>query len=281
MKRSGHETLWLIAHALGVNHSSVYARSEFSDDEQAKIEAVIARREMGEPLQYIMGEADFFGRDFVVGEGVLIPRHDTETLIYAAMKLFAHDEKFTFIDWGTGSGCIGATLLMEFPEARGYLVEASYDAANYAMANLSRYDLADRAIILPDMTTLHECRVIISNPPYIPSGEIAGLMKTVRDYEPRSALDGGLDGLMCYRQIFREADRLMCEYIILEIGSLNQLQSLQSMSKNFTLCDKVYDDGNFPRCLVFRRSDVHETCWGNFNRSHYCYDHFQCNLCRH
>ena len=253
VRRSGHETVWLIAHALGVKHSEVYARCEFSPEEAAKIESVIARREKGEPLQYIMGEADFFGRDFAVGDGVLIPRHDTETLIIAMIKLFARDEAFTFIDWGTGSGCIGATLLMEFPKARGCLVEASYNAANYARANLSRYALTDRAIILHDMNAVKECRVIISNPPYIPSGEISGLVRTVRDYEPHFALDGGQDGLMCYRQIFRQAERVMCQYVILEIGSMYQVQSLQDISSKFTLCGKVYDDGNFPRCLVFKK----------------------------
>ena len=253
LKRSGHETVWLIAHALGVSHSEVYAHSEFTPDECAKIEAVISRRENGEPLQYIMGKADFFGRDFSVGEGVLIPRHDTETLIYATMKLFAQDEEFSFIDWGTGSGCIAITLLMEFQKARGYLVEASPNAARYARENLTRYDLADRAEIFPDMSTLQECRLLISNPPYIPSNEISGLMKTVRDYEPHSALDGGTDGLTYYRQIFRETERLKCEYIILEIGSINQVQSLQSISNKFALCDKIFDDGNFPRCLVFKK----------------------------
>ena len=231
----------------------MYAHSEFSPDEAAKIEAVISRREKGEPLQYILGEADFWGRDFAVGEGVLIPRHDTETLITAVMKHFAHDEAFTFIDWGTGSGCIGVTLLMEFPNAYGYLVEASPDAVNYARKNISRYDLAGRATILNDMNSINECRLIISNPPYIPSGEISGLMRTVRDFEPHYALDGGEDGLSCYRQIFREAERVKCEYVILEIGSMYQVQYLQSISRNFMLYDSVYDDSNFQRCLVFKK----------------------------
>lgn len=236
----------------------MYARAEFSPDEAAKIERVIARRESGEPMQYITGEADFLGRDFRVGEGVLIPRHDTETLINAVMKCFASDEAFTFVDWGTGSGCIAATILLEFPKSHGYLVEASREAARYARENISRYDLAGRAEIIPDMNNVKECRLLISNPPYIPSGEIGGLMTSVRDYEPHSALDGGIDGMKYYRQIFREAERVKCEYVILETGSMNQVQSLQFMSKNFTLCSKIYDDGNFPRCLTFRRSDIHE-----------------------
>ncbi|MBQ7220844.1 MAG: peptide chain release factor N(5)-glutamine methyltransferase [Synergistaceae bacterium] len=254
-RRSGHETVWLIAHALGVSHSAVYAHDDFSQEEQAKIEAVISRRGKGEPLQYILGEADFWGRDFAVGRGVLIPRHDTETLIEAVMKYFAHDEEFAFIDWGTGSGCIAVTLLMEFPNSHAYLIEKSPDAAKYALINLERYSLTERAEFVDAMPA---CKLVISNPPYIPSGEIDGLMKDVRDYEPHSALDGGQDGMKYYREIFALAEKTESEYIILETGSIFQVQFLQSMSSKFMCCDEVLDDGNFPRCLVFRRRYGHE-----------------------
>ena len=243
----------MIAYALGVAHSEVYAKDEFSPDETAKIESVIARREAGEPLQYILGEADFYGRDFHVGSGVLIPRHDTETLIAATMKYFAQDEAFTFTDWGTGSGCIAATILLEFPKAYAYLVEASTDARKYASTNLERYNLVDRAEFVD---TLPVCELTISNPPYIPSGEISSLMNCVRDYEPRTALDGGDDGMKYYRQIFAQAQ---CNCIILETGNFQQVHALRTMSSKYMCCDEVRDDGCFPRCLVFTRRAIHET----------------------
>ena len=242
----------MIAHALGIEHSAVYARAEFLPEEWAKIQQVFARREAGEPLQYILGEADFFGRDFCVGDGVLIPRHDTETLIQAVMRHFAHDEVFTFTDWGTGSGCIAATVLLEFPKSYAYLVEASNDARNFARRNLQRYGLTGRAEFVD---TLPKCTLTVSNPPYIPSGEIAGLMNTVRDFEPHMALDGGDDGLKFYRQIFTQAD---CDCIILETGNLQQVNALKSMSSKYVCCDEVLDDGGFPRCLVFTRRAIHE-----------------------
>ena len=222
-------------------------KGELTSGDLAKLEVVFARRESGEPLQYILGEADFFGRDFRVGAGVLIPRHDTETLIEAAMRHFARDEAFEFTDWGTGSGCIAATLLMEFPRAYGYLVETSPDARYYARMNLERYGLTGRAEFVDAMP---RCGLVISNPPYIPSHEVDVLMRTVRDYEPHDALDGGEDGMKCYREIFAGAD---AGCIILETGNMRQVHALKSIDARFVCCDEVDDDGGFPRCLVFTR----------------------------
>ena len=254
------ETLWLKAYALGLSTSQVLARREFSPEETAKINSVIARREAGEPLQYIMGEADFWGRDFHVGQGVLIPRHDTETLIQAVLKLFPHDEKFSFIDWGTGSGCIAITLLLEFPRSFAYMIDTERSAYRFAEFNIKRYDLIYRSELLLWDAFLPKCDLLISNPPYIPSAEIAGLSKDVRDYEPISALDGGEDGLKFYNEIFALAMKTHCRYLILETGNANQVQSLKASCSHyeFTFCDNVCDDTGFPRCLVFRRSDVNE-----------------------
>ncbi|MBQ7594826.1 MAG: peptide chain release factor N(5)-glutamine methyltransferase [Synergistaceae bacterium] len=243
------ETLWLISHVLGVSHSEVFARQSFSDDELVKIEAVISRRENHEPLQYILGEADFYGRDFYVGPGVLIPRHDTETLILGVKKIFALDEKFCFLDWGTGSGCIAITILLEFPNSFAYMLEKSPEAVDYTRKNLSRHNLDARADIISHAAGKFD--LIISNPPYIPSREINGLEVDVRDYEPHSALDGGEDGMKFYAEIFALAKP--GGYIILETGSINQVQSLKSFHDEFDFVDEIFDTGNFPRCLIFRR----------------------------
>ena len=118
------EALWLASHALGVGSAEIFARAEFSGNDERRIEALISRRISGEPLQYILGEADFYGRDFAVGKGVLIPRHDTETLIEGVKKVFRKDEIFRFLDWGTGSGCIAITILLEFPKSEGCMIDA-------------------------------------------------------------------------------------------------------------------------------------------------------------
>ena len=276
------EALWLAEYALSEDTAHIIARREFSPEEAAKIEKVIARREAGEPLQYITGVADFYGRDFHVGFGVLIPRHDTETLIQAVVKHFARYEAFTFTDWGTGSGCIAVSILLEFPKTYAYLVEASPDARRYAEMNLRQYGLTDRAEFVADgdvhcrtdgaefvadgdvhcrtdgakfSQTLPKCTLTISNPPYIPTGEINGLMKSVREYEPVTALDGGDDGMNFYREIFAKADS---DCIILETGNIKQVHALKTMADKYICCDEVRDAGNFPRCLVFTRRAVHE-----------------------
>ena len=245
------ETLWLMSHALGVSTTNILARKSFTPDEQAKIDALLSRREAGEPMQYIMGYADFYGRDFNVGPGVLIPRHDTETLIEAVRKYFAHDEEFSFMDWGTGSGCIAITILLEFKRSFAYMIEKSYDALKFARMNLERYNVHERARlnVMPDALDL-----IISNPPYIPTREIFELDKTVRDYEPHEALDGGQDGMDFYRLILSQAESLLTRdgYIILEMGDINQVNALKSHEK-FVCIDEIYDAGNFPRCLILQR----------------------------
>ena len=241
-----------MSYALGASHSAILSRKDFSPEETAKIEAVISRREAGEPLQYIFGGAEFYGRDFCVGSGVLIPRHDTETLIDAVKKCVAPEESFAFVDWGTGSGCIAVTLLLEFPNAFAYMTDASPEALKYAEKNVSRYGLEARTAVnqLPE-----SCRAIISNPPYIPSGEIEGLMRSVRDYEPHSALDGGEDGMKYYHEIYSLGMRILEPhgYIILETGSMKQVQALKVSDGNFVFAGEVLDGGNFPRALIFRR----------------------------
>ena len=241
-----------MSHALGVSITNILARKSFTPDEQAKIDNLLSRREAGEPLQYIMGYADFYGRDFDVGPGVLIPRHDTETLIDAVKKYFAHDEEFSFVDWGTGSGCMAITILLEFPKSFAYMIENSYDALKYAHKNLEHYDLNERSRlnVLPDKLDL-----IISNPPYIPTREIFGLDSTVRDYEPHSALDGGKDGMDFYKHIFTNAAKFLKHngYIILEMGNINQVNTLKNFDGEFEFIDEIYDTGNFPRCLILQR----------------------------
>ena len=256
-RRAGHEALWLISHALGVGHSAVYARNEFTPDECARIEALISRRENGEPLQYILGTADFCGRDFSVGPGVLIPRNDTAALIDGVRKIFARDDSFTFMDWGTGSGCIAITLLLEFPESCGYMLDISTEALKYARENLERYGLTDRADIITEAVS-PELDLLISNPPYIPSGEISGLMREVRDYEPHSALDGGDDGMKYYREVIALAlGRLRPGgYLVLEAGDMRQAVELEGLGGEFEFSGSVNDGGNFPRCITIRRHEA-------------------------
>lgn len=247
---SQQEALWLIGHALGLSNSQILMRHDFSQDEGLRINALVSRRISGEPLQYILGEADFYGHDFIVGKGVLIPRHDTETLIDGVKLCFAHMDAFRFLDWGTGSGCIAATILLEFPNAYASLLEVSDVARSYAYKNLMRYGLEQRA----DFDAQGMFDLIISNPPYIPSDNINGLMREVRDFEPHIALDGGRDGMKYYHHIIDLAsDRLkQGGFLILEAGDLTQVRIIEACY-GFQCLGKILDTGNFPRCIILRR----------------------------
>lgn len=178
---------------------------------------VVERRIRREPLQYILGKAWFFGREFEVGEGVLIPRQETELLVEAALE-----ESFcSFLDWGTGSGCIAATLLWE-RECYGVAAEKNPMSIAIAWRNLKPF-LSSRCLLWHSQSPFdipaEGLDLVVSNPPYIRRGDIAGLMPEVRR-EPFIALDGGEDGLDYYRLLMRFAPERLHPggRLIFEIG---------------------------------------------------------------
>lgn len=251
ISNANQEALWLMSYALGVGTAEIFSRKKFSPDESAKVEAVISRRISGEPLQYITGVADFYGRDFRVGKGVLIPRHDTETLIDGVKECFCRDGAFRFLDWGTGSGCLGVTVLLEFPHSFGVLHDVSNEALRYARENVRFFGVSECAEF---SGVVGEFDAIISNPPYIPSSEIAGLMHEVRDFEPLLALDGGDDGMRFYREIVNLAGVVLRQggYLLLEAGNMIQHDALKSYG-GLSFEGEIFDGGNFPRCVILRK----------------------------
>ncbi len=254
VKNFRQEFIWLACHALNEPEYKILLKKNFNDIEYKKLSEIISRREAGEPLQYILGSAVFYGREFITGEGVLIPREDTETLIEAVKKYYEPEKIFKFLDFGTGTGCIAITLLLEYKNSIGYMLEISEQAKNYALKNLSLHGLKINERVFfcePD-----ECNLIISNPPYIPSEIINTLDRSVKDYEPVTALDGGSDGMNFYRMIFSNAVKILRSggLLIFEIGDLNQAQALRDYDvKNFKFLEYFHDSSNFPRCMVWRK----------------------------
>lgn len=171
------------------------------------------RRLAGEPLQHILGRAGFWTLDLIADKRALAPRPDSETLIEAALALPQTRSNpgwpARILDLGTGSGCLLLALLSEFPQARGVGVDLSAQALEQARENAARNGLAARArwlqgdwfAPLGDEKPFH---FIVSNPPYIATAAIEGLQREVRDHDPRLALDGGPDGLGCYRRLAGE-----------------------------------------------------------------------------
>ena len=195
-------------------------------DAAARIETLARRREAGEPLTRILGRREFWSLDFRVTSDVLDPRPGTETIVEAALAEFAgrKREALSVLDFGIGSGAILAALLTELPNATGLGIDRSQAAAQIARENLERLGLSARATVQVGdwgQNLKGPFDLIVSNPPYIPSSEIATLAREVRDHDPRLALDGGPDGLDAYRALAPEIARLLAPSggrFVLEFG---------------------------------------------------------------
>ena len=200
----------LLCHAAGKSREQFYRDMALyaSDPVEEKLAALVERRLAGEPVAYLIGEWEFYGLPLEVTPDVLIPRMDTEVLAERAILLArAAGEGARVLDLCAGSGCVGLAVAANVPTCRVVLADVSEAALKICKGNVRRNELNARvtcvqadALQKPD-AALWDFDVIACNPPYIPTGDLAGLDVSVRDYEPRSALDGGADGLDFYRAI--------------------------------------------------------------------------------
>ena len=214
----------LLAHVLKKKRLQIYLEFEREVDEATLeiLRGLVKRRVAGEPLQYVTGEAEFCGLKLAVDRRVLIPRPETDLLV----EVVAARQPATVVDVGTGSGCIALALAQRLPAAEVTAVDVSADALAAAKANASRYDFknftrllqSDLLSIFPDSFTVD---AIVSNPPYIASGELAQLPREVKDFEPAQALFAGVDGLEVIRRLVLEAKRFLSPtgFVALEIGA--------------------------------------------------------------
>jgi release factor glutamine methyltransferase len=219
------EIEWLLCALLDCNRIDIYLRFEepLSKQQLKKLKTWISRRIKKEPLQYITGSCDFYGRDFIVNPNVLIPRPETERLIDIALNKLDNSSELRILEVGTGSGCIAVTLGLEIPNSYIYAVDISPNALEVANINKQRQKAEnvnflemDILKFIPDET--FDC--LISNPPYIPKEELKVLMKDVKDYEPLIALTDNSDGLIFYKKFADIASNIIKPggYIILEVG---------------------------------------------------------------
>lgn len=195
---------------------------------QRRLESLCSRREAREPVAHILGEKEFWGLDFAVSPRTLVPRPDTETLVQAALDCADHlggrAARLRLLDLGTGSGCVIIALLHELVVACGLGVDRCEAALAIAAANATRHGVDQRLhLVCADWLEGLAGRfdMIVANPPYIPRGDLAGLMPEVAGYDPRPALDGGSDGLAAYRRILARAPAFLKSdgVVLLEVGS--------------------------------------------------------------
>jgi release factor glutamine methyltransferase len=249
----------LVTEALGIDKADLYSGSVVLTQEQCdRLDMLTGRRLKGEPLQYIVGHVGFWGLTIRVGPGVLIPRPETELLVETALREL-NQEPVRILDLCTGSGCIALALAKHLPSAIVYGVEKSVTALNYAAANARDNGMDNVHFVRGDLFGPLGCarfRCIVSNPPYVRSGDIAGLQREVRDFEPAEALDGGEDGLSFYRRIFADAPIRLSSggVLILEMG-WGQATEIRNMAwaAGMGRVSFVSDFSGIERIVVARR----------------------------
>ncbi|MBD9210806.1 MAG: peptide chain release factor N(5)-glutamine methyltransferase [Ruminococcaceae bacterium] len=197
----------LVENITGLSRTKIMLCDDDIADEQAElVERAVLRRISGEPLQYILGEWDFFGRTFEVGEGVLVPRPETELLVELALEKLRNVRYPVVFDLCAGSGCVGLTIAAERPDVHVWLFEKYDEAFHYLKRNIKKLGLTNVQAVQHDITLGYDDKIsetpdlIVSNPPYLRTDELDGLSTEVM-HEPATALDGGKDGVDFYRII--------------------------------------------------------------------------------
>jgi len=217
----------LLAEALGKDNTWLFnnAPDELAAEAQAAYAALLEKRLQRQPVSLILGHREFWSLDFTVTKDTLAPRPDSETLVEAVLAELADRGKpLSLLDLGTGSACLLLSLLSELPNAKGTGVDLNPDTLAVAQGNADRLGFGPRTRFLhSDWWGAVEGRfdIILSNPPYIPSGDIAGLDPEVARFEPLGALDGGADGLDAYRLLVAGADKFLTAdgVIAFEVGA--------------------------------------------------------------
>ena len=227
----------ILAHALQVDRIGLYVQFErpLSEEELARIRPLLAARAQGRPLAQLLGRREFFGLDFAVDDRVLIPRPESELLVELAVRLQPGAELAA--DLGTGSGCLGIALAANLPQLRCDLVELDPGAAAVARLNVTRHGLDERVRVLvgswaKPLERGGPYQLVVSNPPYVTTSEWDGLERTVRDFEPRLALDGGPDGLGPYRELLPQLPGIAASgALILLEGDPRRLAALETLAR--------------------------------------------------
>jgi release factor glutamine methyltransferase len=251
----------LVAAALDLSPVQTLARSDrpITGAERERVAAVLRRAQAREPLSRIVGAREFWGLEFVLSAATLDPRPETETAVEAVLsRLPERGRAYRFLDLGTGTGCLLLALLSEYPAATGLGIDRAPGAVETAAGNAARLGLGARAAFrLGDwgrgVGGLFDA--IVTNPPYIASGDIPGLPPEVRDHDPPLALDGGPEGLDAYRAIAADAPRLLAADGLLacEIGAGQGEAVTGIISAAGLVVETIVPDlARIPRCVVAR-----------------------------
>jgi release factor glutamine methyltransferase len=253
----------LLSFILGRDRTYLISHAEDETDENSfvRLREFVERRAAGQPLQYITGVQDFYGREFCVTPDVLIPRPETELLVEAALQIVGRTAPF-ICDVGAGSGCIAVTLLCELANARALAIDKSPAALEIAKLNAQTFSVADRAsFVISDCFDSLEHHygfdLIVSNPPYVAEAAFKGLQREVRDHEPLIALSPGGDGLSVIRRLIDEGPAFVKPngHLLMEIG-FDQGETVENLVKDsaWSLREIRPDLQGIPRIVVLQKA---------------------------
>lgn len=275
----------LLQHVLGQDRAWIYGHPEEEMEQEAAdhYQKLLKRRAGGTPTQYLTGKQEFWGIEFHVGPGVLIPRPETEHVVEVALeRLKPHrapvksdltlrreriGRSLRIVDVGTGSGCIAVALAREFPQARVWATEISRAAMAIAWRNSVRYDLEARvefvegSLLTPFLLggpgeNAVPFDLVVSNPPYVSRDGLATLAREIREHEPEEALVAGETGLELYRPLIRQAEKVLAPggAIVLEVG-LGQASAVRALlGEGWTAISVADDLAGIPRVVSAARA---------------------------
>ena len=250
----------ILSNIMGVSREFLILNDNIEINEKIKIryDRAIKRRSNHEPVAYITGMKEFWSENFVVNRSTLVPRPETELLIYKVLKYYKN-KKINILDIGTGSGCILLSILKELKYSRGLGLDISQKAIRTAEINAKKLNLINRSKFkVFDIKNFNVGKydLIVSNPPYIPSKDIRTLSADITNFEPLTALNGGQDGLDLVKKVIYKSSRLLKKngLLIIEIG-YKQYSKVSKVLAQHSLreIDKVYDYNDNVRCIISTR----------------------------
>jgi len=229
---------------------------ELDKSTQNSFRDLILKRSRGKPLAYLTGIKSFWKYDFKVNEKVLIPRPDTEIIIEQVLRIYKNKNYLNFLEVGVGSGCIALSILKEKKSFSGTGIDLSQDCVEICRYNAKKLGVSNRIKLLKsdvDKLIFHKYDLIVSNPPYIKKFDLNKLNREVINYEPKLALDGGLEGLSVIRKVIKKSSELIKKNgkLILEIGYDQRLPIKKMLNENNFYINKIVKDlAKNDRCIV-------------------------------
>jgi len=252
----------ILAHIIGIKRELLIVnnRINISKKTRRQYNHAIKRRINKEPIAYILGKKEFWSQDFTVNQATLIPRPETELLIYKVVNFFKN-KRINILDIGTGSGCILLSILKELNNSRGIGIDISAQAIKTAKINSKKLNLFNRVkfkVFDIRKFNVGKYDLIVSNPPYIPSSEIRNLSKDIINYEPLIALNGGHDGLdLTKKVIYKSANLLKRNGLFATEIGYGQYHKVSSLLRQhgFREMYKEYDYNRNVRCIISTKVD--------------------------